>query len=44
MEELKFENFKTMFLFIVHVKSSYFHEPRVGADTSGPGEAVSALR
>ena len=24
---------------ILHMRSSYFHEPRVGTDTSGPGEA-----
>ena len=26
------------------MRSSYFHEPRVGTDTIGPGEAVFTIR
>ena len=32
------------FLDIFHIRSSYFHEPRVGTDTIGPGEVVSDKR
>ena len=29
---------------VFHKRSSYFHEPGVGTDTSGPGEAVFTTR
>ena len=29
---------------IFNEKALYFHEPRVGTDTTGPGEAVLAIR
>ena len=32
------------FLGVFHVKSSYSHEPGVGTGTTGPGEAVFAIR
>ena len=32
------------FLDILHIRSSYSHDPRVGTDTIGPGEAVFTIR
>ena len=31
-------------LIIFHIKSSYSHDPRVGTDIIGPGEALFAFR
>ena len=32
------------FFDVFHIKSSYSHEPRVGTDIIGPGEAGFAIR
>ena len=32
------------FLGIFHIRSSYFHDPRAGTDTIGPGEVAFTIR
>ena len=42
---LKFSKIYKMFIFdIFYIKSSDTHDPRVGTDAVGPGEAVFAIR